>query len=281
MHPLFPIAIDRRRLAVGCVLVLAPATHYALALAPGTGEWAGAYEGPWYTLTIGRDGRFEWQGRHAFGGGDATTVVRGRGTATRQGSTLRLAFDPASFVDANGQRRLDGFERPSSWSFDVATVAGTRYLLDERDAASIVNGFNGYGTTSRNAGELVRQTSGVATGGDPGKAVDVVAMLPARWRERLLRLPVQGKVISVGPIGQTQLLAGACMQPATPAVQQFARVTFDVGRAQRIFLGMDLHIRPSGWTVVVDQLQDHRSEAIVRWIGGEAPAVGQRVSSAR
>lgn len=250
----------------------APGSAVAAALA--IGRWAGTYQGS-MTLTIGNDGRFTWEQTRVFGFGDVTTTVRGQGTARRNANSLRIVFDPRLF-----EPKLPAeIELPSSYDFDLVEYDGMRLLLDKLEALNIINNINRFGRSSREVNVLVRKTATLSRGGEPHFAYDPAAILPKHYRSLLLDRPVEGVVIAVGPVAEEQIYVGGWMQPQTPAIQHSARATLNVGRAQRVFVGMAMFLGPLRLDVVVDRLDEDSSECLVTWLAVGAPAVGQGVSS--
>lgn len=268
--------------AAARLLVLALLLATGSATAAGSGrlrDWAGEYQGsPALSLmSLGTDGRFVLR-QTCFDGGDVARQSESLGIAKLEGQSLLLSFDGEAPPNLRDCHRRDEQPNRSTLRLTVATVSGSRFLLDEWMLKQIVNDLNASTPTAVETWGVLRKVAKPKVPRQPDP-VPALALLPAAYKKLLLAGPIAGKVIHVGNATSREINVGGWMREQKMAIQYTATATIDLGKSQGVFPGMRLYIDRRG-DVLVERVSADRCEVTMRWVEEALrPKVGAAVSS--
>lgn len=140
---------------------------------------------------------------------------------------------------------------------DPASDRIKRYIVPEEQMLEVVNDYNqgGYSRDSMySAPKKYEEGDKIRRGWHPDyKPFEGVPQLPAKWAKLLILKAVDAKVTHVTPITTRNVTKGV---DAT-----LARVTFDKGSADGLYMGMEVRVSHGRGTLTIDKLQEHTAEA--------------------
>jgi len=235
------------------------------------GEYnAGRSGGLTERLIVRVDGTFDWERNYVAFGSDIVSPVAASGWLVPDAGTFTVHLDSATPVPPN-------LFPPKLY---VVRTSRLIVLLGDETINGIINMINGGGLprTTNLSGFLHRLLPGV---GGHGDKIDSMLLVPRRFTNRILPVPLQGKVLSVEEISVTNTPALQRRGPPVWVMVHLSRLIVDLGSDQAVFEGMKLYVGESQLMMgTVKRVMADRCEMHFEWADGYGPPkVGDPVSS--
>jgi hypothetical protein len=244
------------------------------------GQLSGTYGNGIDTFTFQADGRFTWVSVSPSTGSDPQVGVKAAGRASSDAKSIFLVLDKDSFTT------LDGGPVPFETKgmdfllkLHPVEASNQLFLLREDEINSIVNLVNR--SSRRQPVDASPYLRRLAPGGMADRTLKVApaGLVPAAFAGRILKAPLQGKLLTIGKVVEKQVNTGERAGPAGRRTQYAAPVTIDLGSSQGVFRDMRLYVGSARYEVEVSSVQADTCKAVIVWFE-TAPQVGDRVSSA-